>query len=121
VKSLEEIKRENAPKYLGEFSVKTGERTGLPPTSDRPAWALVFVERYGGFDGSHHKQWVLDQVARILLGTPVELCVAKWDDGKKEYRFTTGAPSQSYLEWVVEMRAGEDGPNTYTWDEGIAP
>ena len=28
--------------------------------------ALNFIERYGGFDGGHHKQWVLDQLVRIL-------------------------------------------------------
>ncbi len=30
--------------------------------------ALELIGRYGGNDGGHHKQWVLDQVARALLG-----------------------------------------------------
>lgn len=58
--------------------------------------ALVLIERFGGIDGEHHKQWVLDQIARVLTGN-------------------------RYPRWVVEMKAGEDGPNTYSWDEGIAP
>jgi len=29
--------------------------------------ALALIARYGGTDGADHKQWVLDQVARVLL------------------------------------------------------
>lgn len=58
--------------------------------------ALEIIERFGGFDGEHHKTWVIDQIARALL-------VNKYND------------------WVVAMKNGEDGPNTYEWDEGIPP
>lgn len=58
--------------------------------------ALELIEDFGGFDGAHHKQWVLDQIARAITG----------DD---------------YPQWVASMNNGEDGPNTYGWDEGIAP
>lgn len=58
--------------------------------------ALGLIRQYGGIDGEHHKQWVLDQVVRALTG-------------------------DNYAAWVVEQRAGEDGPDTYDWDEGIAP
>ncbi len=58
--------------------------------------ALRLIEQYGGIDGGHHKMWVIDQVARVLTG-----------DG--------------YDQWVKAMKAGEDGPETYDWDEGIAP
>ncbi len=57
--------------------------------------ALDFIMEWGGIDGGHHKQWVLDQLVRILA-----------DD---------------YDAWVVEAKAGEDGPESYDWDEGIAP
>lgn len=57
--------------------------------------ALEFIMEWGGIDGGHHKQWVLDQVVRILC-----------DD---------------YDAWVREAMDGEDGPETYLWDEGIAP
>lgn len=30
--------------------------------------AMKIIEQYGWIDGDHHKKWVLDQVARILLG-----------------------------------------------------
>jgi hypothetical protein len=58
--------------------------------------ALSVIEHYGGIDGEHHKTWVIDQVVRALLG-------------------------DLYAAWVTAMKDGEDGPNTYGWDEGIAP
>ena len=85
-------------------------------------WALYYVERYGGFDGAHHKTWVLDQVARILKGTPVIISRAEWTDHEPEWRVTLREPpTQEYLNWVKDMKAGEDGPDTYEYDEGIAP
>jgi len=58
--------------------------------------AIELKERYGGIDGDHHKTWVIDQVARVLLG-------------------------DQYPQWVIDMKMGDDGPNTYDYDEGIAP
>lgn len=58
--------------------------------------ALDVADRYGGIDGGHHKMWVIDQMVRALTG-----------DG--------------YATWVSAHEAGQDGPDTYYWDEGIAP
>jgi hypothetical protein len=58
--------------------------------------ALEIVMRYGGIDGAHHKDWVIDQMVRTLTG-------------------------DRYEEWVKEACDGEDGPDTYEWDVGIAP
>jgi len=58
--------------------------------------ALELAVRYGGVDGGHHKAWVIDQMVRALAGTKYERLVA-------------------------EAKAGEDGPETHDWDEGIAP
>lgn len=58
--------------------------------------ALNLIQRYGGIDGDHHKAWVIDQVVRALTG-------------------------KQYEAWVREACDGEDGPDTYSWDEGIAP
>lgn len=63
--------------------------------TDKECKALEFIHQWGGFDGGHHKQWVLDQVVRIL--------------------------AVDYDEWVRDYQTGENGPNTYEWDEGIAP
>jgi hypothetical protein len=65
-------------------------------SSNQIAEALDIIHRYGVIDGAHHKQWVLDQVVRALTG-----------DG--------------YADWVIRQKDGEDGPDTYEWDEGIAP
>jgi len=85
-------------------------------------WAMVYIERYGQTDGSHHKAWVLDRVARILKGTPVLVYQASWSNGHTEDRFRLGQPSQEYLLWVKEMRRVPDDPDdSYHYDEGIAP
>ena len=52
--------------------------------------------QYGGNDGAHHKDWVIDQMVRALAG-----------DG--------------YAALVAAAKAGEGGPDTYGWSEGIPP
>lgn len=69
-----------------------------PKKDERITKALDVIRQYGGIDGGHHKQWVLDQVVRALTGT-----------------------NAGYRQWVRDQRAGEDGPRTYDWDQGIAP
>lgn len=58
--------------------------------------ALEVAFKFGGIAGEHHKAWVIDQMCRELLGEHYDL-------------------------FVANAKAGEDGPETYTWDEGIAP
>ena len=60
--------------------------------------ALELIWRYGGIDGAHHKQWLLDQLVRELLGS-----------------------DRAYRSWVEAFEAGEDGPHTYEWDQGVPP
>lgn len=62
---------------------------------ERIGMAMNVIERYGGFEGSHHKQWVIDQVVRALLGP------------------------KGYEEWVSDMN--DNGGNYDPWDAGIAP
>lgn len=74
-------------------------RRGIPDNGicgHEPKRALDLINRYGGIDGEHHKQWVIDQVVRILAG----------DD---------------YADWVAQHKAGDDGLNTYDWNEGVPP
>ena len=71
---------------------------GHPPSFEkRIAQALDVITGYAGFDGAHHKDWVIDQVVRILVG------------------------NEDYPQWVADVCDGEDGPNTYEWSEGTAP
>jgi hypothetical protein len=111
--------------YLGEFPI---EDENNPYLDFSPAeWALVYIRDFGGIDGEHHKLWVMDQVVRILHGTPVEVVEARWGvsvnhpNGETNIRFNTGEPTQEYHDWVAKCRNGEDGPDSYEYDEGIAP
>lgn len=63
---------------------------------ERIEQAIDLAVQYGGFDGAHHKTWVIDQMVRVLAGGDYDAIVANAKDG-------------------------EDGPDTYEWDEGIAP
>lgn len=75
-------------------------RTSVPAPVDardtRVAQALDIAHQYGTIDGSHHKMWVIDQMVRALTG----------DD---------------YPTWVRTHNTGDEGPDTYGWEEGIAP
>ncbi len=108
--------------YLGTFPVES--LVGTPFEGFGPKeWAMEFIGRYGQTDGAHHKLWVLDQVSRILNGTPVKVVQARWENGTKEYRISTGEPSKAYLDWVEEMKGFNEktGEYDYSYDEGIAP
>ncbi|MEO0760114.1 MAG: hypothetical protein AAFY78_24960 [Cyanobacteria bacterium J06648_16] len=52
----------------------------------RIAEALKIIAAYGWIDGAHHKQWVLDQVIRVLAGEYYYEQIAtadgaEWDQG----------------------------------------
>jgi hypothetical protein len=72
------------------------ERQEAETDTERVQLTLDLLAADGQVEGSHHQAWVIDQAARILTG-----------DG--------------YEQWIREYRDGEDGPETYSWDEGIAP
>lgn len=70
-----------------------------PPSPKRPPdveAALECAFDFAQVDGGHHKAWVIDQMVKALTG-----------DG--------------YAAFVARYRDGEDGPETYDWDTGIAP
>ena len=64
----------------------------LPVVSD----TLNFARNYAGIDGAHHKDWVIDQMVRLLAGA-------------------------GYQDFVTKARYGDNGPHTYEWNEGIPP
>jgi hypothetical protein len=59
--------------------------------------ALKVALQYGSTEGGHHKAWVIDQMCRALLD------------------------EHEYDGFVALAKDGKDGPDTYEWDEGIAP
>ncbi len=108
--------------YLGEkeFDIKDTPFADYTPAD----WSLYYIESYGQFDGRHHKAWVLDQIARVIHGTPLIIKQATWDDHEPEWRVETGEPSEAYLEWVGEMRGEWDDDEQdfeYWYEEGVAP
>ena len=105
--------------YLGE-TIMEKKDTPFKDYIDRD-WVLYYIERYGQIDGAHHKDWVMDQVVQILKGTKIIIKKAEWDNGHSEYRINLDKPSDEYFQWVVDMKNGEDGPETYGYDPGIAP
>jgi hypothetical protein len=82
--------------------------------------ALDVAVRYGGIDGDHHKAWVIDQMVRHLTGCPTEK-LAAIDCRGNSYEFDGLGKSDEYVKLVAEACDGEDGADTYTWNEGIAP
>ena len=58
--------------------------------------SLKIALKYAGYSGSHHKSWVLDQMVRILAG-------------------------DQYDAIITNYKKGDDGPETYYWQEGIGP
>lgn len=108
--------------YLGSTPVDVSTHhqfSGFTPTD----WAMLFIEMYGQIDGGHHKAWVLDQVARILKGTPVLVELAQWSDGQQEYRFSVSPEvTPEYEKWVRQQLGDYIGDEyEYDYDEGIAP
>lgn len=81
------------------FGGQYPDPTDLPDETsmeDRAAGALAIAVEYGHIDGEHHKAWVIDRMVRYLIGP-------------------------AYEEFVDRFCDGEDGPETYAWEEGIAP
>jgi hypothetical protein len=90
------------------------------PQGDKVAKALDFALRYGGIDGSHHKDWVIDQMVRALTECPNVISFGV-DSRGQQYEYTVQGASPEYLKWVREARSGEDGPATYDWSIGVPP
>lgn len=82
--------------------------------------ALQLIDCYGDIDGGHHKQWVLDQVVRALTDCPVRV-ITGTDYNGINFCYDGPGKSAEYEQWIKSHADGEDGPNTYDWDEGIAP
>lgn len=68
----------------------------MASNEDKMVECLSLAVNYGQINGASHKAWVIDQIVRVLTG-------------------------KKYDTLVVKAKAGEDGPETYKWDCGIAP
>ena len=107
-------------KYIGseDVDVSTTKYKDYTPSD----WVLFFIWKYGQIDGGHHKQWVIDQTVRILLGNKINISLHKWDDGNQSLRVSLDeTPTKEYEDWVTNYKNGDDGPDTYEYNQGIAP
>lgn len=94
MKAIEQLKTHQT--QLDQDGVMVGvSRQALDEALAAVEQALTMAH-YGSTDGAHHKDWVIDQMVRALTG-----------DG--------------YEAWVTEHKAGDEGPESYEWNCGIAP
>lgn len=86
--------------------------------SDDALWVkrALSMAKDGTVDGAHHKMWVIDQMVRALLGCEPDPVMDDLPEGYNGY-----TENSDYRTWVKQFCAGKDGPDTYSWDEGIAP
>ena len=76
--------------------------------------ALELIAEYGYIDGESHKQWIIDQVVRMLT-----LCPTIKKEFKSQndtlYYFDVLGKSEEYKEWIHSCEVD------YTWNTGISP
>ena len=81
----------------------------------------VLNEIKGGvYDGDHHKMYLIDQIVRILTDCPIERTTASLSSFSS-YQYEARGKSEEYKKFVADYCDGEDGPDTYQWNTGIAP
>jgi hypothetical protein len=78
------------------------------------------IAEAGQLDGAHHKMWVIDQMVRALTGCPTITKTAN-DYRGVPYQYEALGESDEYRARIAAYRDGEDGPETYDWDEGVPP
>ena len=86
----------------------------------RIARALEIAVTCKGYDGARHKDWVIDQMVRALTGCPMVQATARGSNNLP-YTYEKQGESPEYVKLVADVKAGEDGPDTYSWDVGVVP
>ena len=79
---------------LAEHAAREDVAGKLAGALERITMAAGEIARYGMTDGSHHKQWLLDRVLRLMLA------------------------EEQYTTWIAAMNSD---PDYAPWDVGIAP
>lgn len=81
---------------------------------ERIAKALEYAVTYGGIDGAHHKDWVIDQMVRALTGCPMK--TKSKGEGPGAIHYEVQGESREYKKLVKD--ACSEGSE---WDVGIPP
>ena len=107
--------------YLGETPIDISDTVYSEYTPKD--WALFYIKKYGGIDGAHHKDWVLDQVVRLLTGAVPKFSLRKWANGQEELTFDESEmTTPEYEAFVLEYEdRDENGEVQYEYNTGIAP
>lgn len=82
--------------------------------------ALAIAVQFGGVDGDHHKAWVIDQMVRALTGCPL-VTITAVDCRGNPYTFESMSDSKEYFDLIRDAKDGNDGPDSYGWNVGVAP
>ncbi len=88
---------------------------------ERNAAALAMIAEYGGCESEEHLRWLLDYVARVLTGCPKEMSVVQIVNAGKLCTPEQLGESNAYKVFVARYNDGDEGPDTYEWDTGVAP
>lgn len=105
--------------YLGEKKCNLKDTPFKDYSTDD--WINYFVDSYGDIDGSHHQQWVDNQVLRLEHGGIPSVSLAQWGTKDniehEEWRISEVPKTESYLDFLKECDI-EDNDEDF---EGIAP
>lgn len=82
--------------------------------------ALKLAVRYCGIDGSHHKDYALDQVVRALTGCPMVQATAIGSNGQP-YTYERQGESEEYVKLVADACTEDGDPEAYSWPVGTPP
>lgn len=88
---------------------------------ERIAAALELASRFGCIDGDQYKMWAIDQIVRVLTGSPLVQYEVFLDAHRNASTAEVLGKSAAYQTFVADHNVGEDGPDTYEWDSGTAP
>lgn len=80
--------------------------------------AIDVAVRYGGFDGAHHKAWVIDQMVRELTGCP-KVAKEALDHEGVPYTYEALGESEKYRTLVVPSMTGNDALLAWALAHGL--
>lgn len=90
--------------------------------TERIAAALDLAHDFSHNDGEDHKQWIIDQMVRVLTGSPiVKSAIYAGSENGKRYTVDTLGESKAYKAFVKDYNDNEDDGSYLVWDTGAAP
>jgi hypothetical protein len=91
--------------YIGETVVDI--KKTIYAHYEKHDWAMLWIEMHNEFYENSQKDWLTDQISRILQGNKIIMKEAKWKNGNNELRFTLAEPTEEYLKWSEEIKDWE--------------